>query len=175
MSERERWVVYPLLFLALGAALRDKLFDRTTTKSIVCQELTVVDEEPTGQRPVRILAQIGRDPSMRGTSSGAYMVVNGQLDADLINAKQYAFRNVPFVPALQTIMSYPMDALRALQQSVQPQRLNTNSQPRAQSGDQQEDAPAESPRADSPGTPDAPRDSDTRTDSAPLAAPPENR
>ena len=25
MTERERWIVYPLLFLALGAALRDKL------------------------------------------------------------------------------------------------------------------------------------------------------
>ena len=25
MSERERWIVYPLLFFALGAALRDKL------------------------------------------------------------------------------------------------------------------------------------------------------
>ena len=45
MTERERWIVYPLLFLALGAALRDKLVDRTTTKSIVCQELTIVDEE----------------------------------------------------------------------------------------------------------------------------------
>jgi hypothetical protein len=31
MTERERWIVYPLLFLALGAALRDKLVDRTTT------------------------------------------------------------------------------------------------------------------------------------------------
>ena len=53
MTERERWIVYPLLFLALGAALRDKLFDMTTTKSIVCQELTVIDEEPVGCEPPR--------------------------------------------------------------------------------------------------------------------------
>ena len=60
MTERERWVVYPLLFLALGAALRDKLIDRTITKSIVCQELNVVDEEPLGRQPPRVLAKIGR-------------------------------------------------------------------------------------------------------------------
>ena len=65
MSERERWVVYPLLFLALGAALRDKLVDRTTTKSIVCQELTIVDEEPDGQNPVRVS---GQDRSHRGNA-----------------------------------------------------------------------------------------------------------
>ena len=58
MSERERWIVYPLLFLALGAALRDKLVDRTTTKSIVCQELLIVDEQPLGREPV-LLARLG--------------------------------------------------------------------------------------------------------------------
>jgi hypothetical protein len=41
MSDRERWVVYPLLFLALGASLRDKLFDRTSSRVIVCQDLQV--------------------------------------------------------------------------------------------------------------------------------------
>ena len=29
MSTRERWIVYPLLFLALGTALRDKFWDST--------------------------------------------------------------------------------------------------------------------------------------------------
>lgn len=29
MSTRERWIVYPLLFLALGLALRDKVLPRT--------------------------------------------------------------------------------------------------------------------------------------------------
>lgn len=81
MSERERWIVYPLLFLALGAALRDKLVDRTTTKSIVCQELTVVDEQPIGNQPVRVLAQIGRSgPTSSGRPSSGYLVVNGELE-----------------------------------------------------------------------------------------------
>jgi hypothetical protein len=77
MTERERWVVYPLLFLALGAALRDKLIDRTTTKSIVCEELAVVDQEPTTGAPARILAKIGREP---GVGGGGYLWVNGNID-----------------------------------------------------------------------------------------------
>ena len=164
MSERERWIVYPLLFLALGAALRDKLFDRTTSKSItsksiVCQELTVVEEEPTGQQPVRVLARIGRTESVGGLSRGylfvngqfelvdevapgrppvrillaqsglapgnlpiGHLLVNGQLNVDgVVNARQYAFQGVPFMPALQAVFPgiSPADVLRALQQSLQ--------------------------------------------------------
>jgi hypothetical protein len=90
MTERERWIVYPLLFLALGAALRDKLFDRTTTKSIVCQELTVVDEEPVANRPVRILAKIGRTEAPSGKLPRGYLLVNGQLEVvdDLARGRQ---------------------------------------------------------------------------------------
>jgi hypothetical protein len=80
MTERERWVVYPLLFLALGAALRDKLVDRTITKSIVCQELTVVDEEPLGHQPTRILARIFRTDPKPGSTAGATLMVNGHVE-----------------------------------------------------------------------------------------------
>src|SRR5882757_7727048 len=80
MTERERWVVYPLLFLALGAALRDKLVDRTTTKSIVCQELTVVDEESADHQPPRTLARIGRAKPKSGGKSAAYFQINGEFE-----------------------------------------------------------------------------------------------
>jgi hypothetical protein len=79
MTERERWIVYPLLFLALGAALRDKLVDRTTTKSIVCQELLIVDEESTGLQSQRTLARIGRKPKSVGKST-ASLQINGDLE-----------------------------------------------------------------------------------------------
>lgn len=39
MSERERWIVYPLLFLALGASLRDKLIKQTLSDKVICEEL----------------------------------------------------------------------------------------------------------------------------------------
>src|SRR6476660_6150059 len=79
MTERERWIVYPLLFLALGAALRDKLVDRTTTKSIVCQELLIVDEESTGPQSQRMLARIFRKPKPGGKST-ASLQINGDLE-----------------------------------------------------------------------------------------------
>jgi hypothetical protein len=79
MTERERWVVYPLLFLALGASLRDKLIDRTTSRVIVCQELQVVDEDITGRRPTRTLARIGPQETPSGLPIG-YLGVDGLVE-----------------------------------------------------------------------------------------------
>jgi len=49
MTERERWTVYPLLFLALGLALKDKLVppgeESVRYKVVVCNELIVDDPE----------------------------------------------------------------------------------------------------------------------------------
>ena len=41
MSDRERWIVYPLLFLAIGMSLRDKTLP---TKHVVTQKLVVLNE-----------------------------------------------------------------------------------------------------------------------------------
>ncbi len=54
MSERERWIVYPLLFFALGASLRDKLLQRIDAKEIYCESLRIVDQ----QDPQRLLAEL---------------------------------------------------------------------------------------------------------------------
>jgi len=164
MTERERWIVYPLLFLALGAALRDKLFDRTTSKSIVCQELTVVDADPAGNRQVRILARIGRsEPNVAIPASG-YMFVNGQLDVQgIVNAHQYAYQGVPFVPALQGLplgVSWP-DLWRAMQHAVQSR--------------QQENAHTTQPPPTPPAEPQAPQQSDLSPPAEPLAEPAETR
>jgi hypothetical protein len=96
MSERERWVVYPLLFLALGASLRDKIGGRTIAKSIVCQELTVVADEPVGREPVRILARIGRSSQLPGAGE---IEVNGAVNV----SKYYAFRGVPIFPSVEFV------------------------------------------------------------------------
>jgi hypothetical protein len=63
MSERERWIVYPLLFLALGAAMRDKLFNLTRSQKVVCEALAVY-ENGDPQRPLAILGaeRMGIDP-----------------------------------------------------------------------------------------------------------------
>lgn len=54
MSERERWIVYPLLFLALGAAMRDKLFNLTRSQKVVCEAIAVY-ENGDPQQPMAIL------------------------------------------------------------------------------------------------------------------------
>lgn len=93
MSERERWVVYPLLFLALGASLRDKLVDRTTTKSIACQELLIVDEQPLGREPV-LLARLGGIPRVKANDPyGGQFVLNGQIEVIDRDLNQYHSAN----------------------------------------------------------------------------------
>jgi hypothetical protein len=42
MSTRERWIVYPLLFLALGTAIKPKL---VPAERVTCRNLEVVDDE----------------------------------------------------------------------------------------------------------------------------------
>ena len=41
MNSRERWTVYPLIFLALGVALRDKVTSTLDLRTITCEELTI--------------------------------------------------------------------------------------------------------------------------------------
>jgi hypothetical protein len=116
MSERERWIVYPLLFLALGAALRDKLADSTTTKRIVCQELTVIDENPGGRHQPQLLARIGRnEPATAGTPATGFLFVNGPIEAEVVSAKNFMFQNAQFLPALRALMhGMPIDPTGAL-------------------------------------------------------------
>jgi hypothetical protein len=104
MTERERWVVYPLLFLALGAALRDKLVDRTVTKRIECEELSIVADDSDGRRPPHVFAKIGRTEATATSPSIGYLYVNGEvavdggIQASLVNAEQYAFRGILLMP-----------------------------------------------------------------------------
>lgn len=44
MSERERWVVYPLLFLTLGISLREKMI-QPISDQVRCRRLAVYDED----------------------------------------------------------------------------------------------------------------------------------
>ena len=80
MSERERWIVYPLLFFALGASLRDKLLQRVDAKEIYCESLKIVDPH----EPNKLLAElgigraIGGDPSQVDDRVGYLRILNGE-------------------------------------------------------------------------------------------------
>ncbi len=79
MSERERWIIYPLLFFALGAAVRDKILHRIDAKEIFCESLRIVDQQdPTG----RPLAELGiqrarsNDPTQPADRVGYLRLMN---------------------------------------------------------------------------------------------------
>lgn len=85
MSERERWIVYPLLFFALGAAIRDKLFHQVATgdllaetvqaESLVCEGLTILDPD----NPTRKLAQVVPVTTLRQKDGKPYRYSFGAL------------------------------------------------------------------------------------------------
>ncbi len=59
MSDRERWIVYPLLFLALGSSISTKLLmqQQVETKHFKCQTITM--ETLQGQARFRLFAEGG--------------------------------------------------------------------------------------------------------------------
>lgn len=63
MSSRERWTVYPLLFLTLGIALKDKITREITTNKVSCKAVWVTDHEGKpqlvmGHGPNRLLGMM---------------------------------------------------------------------------------------------------------------------
>ena len=110
MTDRERWVVYPLLFLALGVSLRDKLGGQLTSKIISCQKL-VIEDEPVGSREPRPLAVLGRvqpnpnRPAIAALEFDGEFLVNGNFNVNgIVNvSKHFAINGLPlgviqFVP-----------------------------------------------------------------------------
>jgi hypothetical protein len=145
MSERERWVVYPLLFLALGASLRDKLGGRTTTKSIVCQELRIEDE-PIGNQAPRPLAVIGRTEATAGAPAVGFLAVNGEVAVTgavkvdgVMSARKYEGGSL--IQALDVLR-----ALQALQNRQSPDRspLKRSTEKPAAANAEKGSAPAKS-------------------------------
>jgi hypothetical protein len=83
MNERERWIIYPLLFFALGAALRDKFTQQVTTDrlhagKILCEELQVIDSE----KPDRIVAKLSSNPPQRDNPNadryGVFLLIDSE-------------------------------------------------------------------------------------------------
>jgi hypothetical protein len=76
MSTRERWIVYPLLFLALGTAIKPKL---VPAERMACRILEVVDRE---LRPrIRLTAGPSDDGEIKIVNRGGTPVVMLKSDA----------------------------------------------------------------------------------------------
>src|SRR4029079_13812896 len=77
MNDRERWIVYPLLFLALCVSFRNQFVDRSFFKTIICQELVVGDIDEHGQE--HIIALIGSRPATADAPSIGVLEVSGNV------------------------------------------------------------------------------------------------
>ncbi|QDT70310.1 hypothetical protein MalM25_32560 [Planctomycetes bacterium MalM25] len=136
MNDRERWIVYPLLFLALGAALRDKLAKQTSAKQIVCERLYLVDAEG---RPKGVL-----------TGEGLSFEGKGIVQANTIDSQAYFQNGRPLAEATGQLLFKPF--LQFFSQLANPQaprgsqrlRVVPTPQPPAQP------KPAEEPDAEGP-------------------------
>jgi hypothetical protein len=143
MNERERWIVYPLLFLALGAGLRDKLIDRTTSRSIVCQELVVQEDVPAGRETPRVLVKIGRTDPDAGEKQQGFLFVDGLVSVDgemrvtgTVNSRNYAYRDIPVLPTFQAaVPSATLEhILRGMQKSLKQDGPPNGAQPQPKDG-----------------------------------------
>jgi hypothetical protein len=107
MSERERWIVYPLLFLALGVGLRDELFNRTWSKNVVCQQLVMVEEDPVnfqhGPEPIAAIGPQG------GTIDEVSQ--NGLLRVDTVWARNVVADNFTSRDSRMNIIPYLLQLL----------------------------------------------------------------
>ncbi|WP_428306868.1 hypothetical protein [Lacipirellula sp.] len=83
MNERERWIIYPLLFFALGAALRDKFThevktDQLRAGKILCEELVVFDSE----KPDRAVAKLSSNPPLKNSPNadryGVFVLIDSE-------------------------------------------------------------------------------------------------
>jgi hypothetical protein len=82
MTERERWIVYPLLFLALGASIRDKVLREVQTSDlradeIRCKSLVVLDKD----NPRRVVARITSESPSGGAEQdrfGMLLLIDSQ-------------------------------------------------------------------------------------------------
>lgn len=65
MSDRERWTIYPLLFLALALGLRDRLFPPAPPEAMALRELTIVGDDNRADIRLRGSTQQGASPSIQ--------------------------------------------------------------------------------------------------------------
>lgn len=151
MNDRERWIIYPLLFLALGSAVVDKLMPRDATFAMLECEALVVSSDPLQRRRIEINPQGITALAENGSteSVGFRLGANGQLKANqlvttqLVTAQLVATQGV-VAPQVTAQVWHVVDSQGKRLQSLQgkaPQPVVPMPQPAA---------PTEQPNAEEP-------------------------
>ena len=75
MSSRERWIVYPLIFFALGTVLKDKITSVLDVRSLDCQELTVSTHDREPRIRMQCLNNRAAQIEMLGQNGNPQMII----------------------------------------------------------------------------------------------------
>jgi hypothetical protein len=146
MTDRERWIVYPLLFLALGAGVKDKVLHQTDIEMVVCEKLVVHD--PNGQQQIVISSTpVGGRIAILGPRNG-WDVLLGYVDK---------FAGLMFVDGrgrlIRSLATMPANAVapanRAGREWQEPPRQPADEQP-AQGEQPSDEKPPEQPDEPTP-------------------------
>jgi len=109
MTDRERWTVYPLLFLTLGIAVKDKITRITDAEIVKCERMIVQDR--AGKQQVVIAA----------TSSGGLMRMEGPKGGlDLLVGQTDRVTGVMFVDAAGNVHAPSIVVARPSAPKVKP-------------------------------------------------------
>jgi hypothetical protein len=150
MSSRERWTVYPLLFLTLGIALKDKVTRSVDTDQLVCHRLFVTDQFGNSQVVLGATPQGGL-ATMEGARHGVDVSVghfSNQVSGLLItdaNRKPIQGFLVPSTARVTT----PRERRGAAPPSEQPR--SENDPPAEPISDEAVDEPPQQPPGESNG------------------------
>ena len=71
MSDRERWIIYPLLFLALGTSLRDKLAQKVETEVLLSKR---IDAEVIRCKQIMVTNQQGKPQILLSSNEAGGLV-----------------------------------------------------------------------------------------------------
>ncbi len=118
MSSRERWTVYPLLFLTLGIALKDKVTRMVSTDQVLCKQILVTDRQ--GMPQVIVASNSGGGViHARGTNQspdvilGHFNQLNGLMFSDAsgrLVRPGLAFRSPPPPAPRAPVVKQPAEA-----------------------------------------------------------------
>ena len=121
MTDRERWTVYPLLFLTLGIAVKDKIAGRSTADTVLCSTLVVHDRKGKEQVVISSTPDGGQVVTLGGKNALGVLVGHTERLAGLmfVDGRGRLIRSLATMP---TNVVAPTDANRPGPESQEPPR-----------------------------------------------------
>jgi hypothetical protein len=143
MTDRERWTVYPLLFLTLGIAVKDKVAGRLAADTMLCNTLVVQDNKGKEQVVISSSPVGGQVVSLGGKNGLGVLVGHTDKLAGLmfVDGRGRLIRSLATMPVSAVA---PADANRPAPESNESARPPSDEQP-PPDGQSSDEKPREQP------------------------------